>query len=320
MKLKAWKLVVALLFLLLITLLIMRHFSNSNQMLTFLVSKKNYSLILTNSNQTFDIPFYVSKTHTMYTNKNAIESIHLMNHNQSNIVQLELIDIYRDNQEIIVDTKRYFAYRLTLKTNIEYNNMLDIIHFNVASLRMHYQNGEEITLFIGNVSLTKVDKLGTLNQLENDVKISSLKGLVNHIDGISTLVGIEMQLTKQSIVDVTIKRIGLVHNSIGINHDLIRHNNPINHSDDLAHEVFGTTYHIFNMSENTTFDYLMDTNIVRLTIPLYYNDVISFENELGIYIVYEIDNNIKYYIYGSFCFFNTSNRIHEWVKYEYERY
>lgn len=295
------------------------HFYNKNKQYTFVTQPLSHSIILTDSDPTFELIVYSYRSKSMYFEKKAIQSISIKSLQTQDELKLNLDSIMLLENKTLIDKKHYYAYRMKLSTNLVDNSVFQPLNYPNASLQIQYVNGEELMLPIGEATLLRIEKLGVVNQVSSDIKITNLRGLVNVINDLSTLVGIEMNITTNLSSDIVIRQIGLLTEEVKINYDYVIFDEGLSSFTSPATEVFGETYHIFRVGEKELFEHHIVNSETRLILPLSYIGETNFLNEVGIYIEYVQNGVTKYYVFGTFCFFETTPNTSNWIKYQYER-
>jgi len=291
---------------------------NSNKYYEFLTFKKHYSYVMTNEQDHIEIPIFISKKNTMYTEADAIESVYISSNSEDIGYSLRLRSIVYNKETYQQGLTTFHQYTLAFSLDFD-SSLLDVIKVKDATLLIKYTNEERLSLPVGYFSILKAQKLGTVGSESNHFRVTNIKGIINQVDEIQTLVGIMIRIQSNIDQNIKITEIVPISTSVEINYELTKVNEEDYYYNTLANEIFGDRFDIFNKGAMESTNIIIGSNESRISLPIAYTDGIMHINELGFIIRYEIDSVEYEFIYGTFKFFETSKNYIEIVKVIYER-
>ncbi len=304
------KFIVILIILSLITAFIFIYLASSKyDDVPILSVKHEYNMVFTSKDDCLDIPLYIGRNNTFISNYEEIESTSISNMNYTLISYLESVEM---GSKIKYNNQDYyeFIFSLSLSSYDDYN---EPIFLSDGLFNINYKNGERLSFKIGNLSL--FFNTGIINY--NDLIIMKLNAVMNEVDYLETIVGINLSLYNNTNDDVTLNKIEIKNKYYGL---------------DYMSFEFGLIDSRCNLKErDSSYSYIDslirngDMNLVirkeeikDIFIPLKYINGIKYLNRFPLYFTYKIGEVTYNSIQDDFLFSSSksilnSNGIEKYV-------
>jgi len=283
--------------------------------------KKSYSYVSKyQENEEIIINVYINQLDSYITQGENIESSYITDNNNEDHIILNLKKVNNCQEKISLNKDEFHLFQYIF--DIEFLTDSDFsLEIDNAYLCLEYAQDDFIKIGIGSFSFYKVEGFGS-----EDLSIARLKGVVNTVNNVKTLVGIAINFKNNNTIDLTITNIiPLVLKVETSNNDVKKLNSFNYNSGDTIKSILGYEFNPYQ-SNSSDIDLNLQINDLEddyYIFPLKHQNIYPV-NKVGFIVEYEIDNIKKKMYFDDFTFFTSSkyskNEINKLIYYTYENY
>jgi hypothetical protein len=169
--------------------------------ITLMVVEQLYSRVITNLEETLEIPLYATLDNSFFTDEDLIRSVRIRS--DENEIDLEIEAIHDQGQSVEYEGIPYFVYLIRLSLDAFAGSQMEI-HLPEAILEITYENDIVMALGIGEVSL-----YFKAAELDQDFDFFRLSGLYSDRLDTPELEGILIGFDQFKAHDILIEAIGI---------------------------------------------------------------------------------------------------------------
>lgn len=169
--------------------------------ITLMVVEQLYSRVITNPEETLEIPLYATLKNSFFTDQDLIRSVRIWS--DENEIDVEIEAIHDQGQSVEYEGTSYFVFMIELSLDAFAGSQMEI-HLPKSILEISYENDIVMTLEIGEVSLyfNAVD-------LDQDFDFFRLSGLYSDREDSPELEGILIGFDQFKAHDILFEAIGI---------------------------------------------------------------------------------------------------------------
>ena len=302
---KHYKIIIPIVGILLVTLFIVILSLSNNNKISFFAIKKHYSIIAEDYPE-LEIIVYSNINDNEYFNSSKIDKSVLFNDLDFYSTSITNIELLQGKK--LINGIEYYQYKIHLKFNFIIEKMFTI---DKAKLEINYNTGEKIQFNVGNICFEK-----PINS--NYLSIDKVQSICNDLGNLQSLVAVKISLSNNLENNIKINSIKAISSTIKVNNDYViinEYNTEIDHTMHTT-QLFGSNYNPYIESTNSFETIELTQNTAKdIIIPLTYTEK-EFVDHMGFIIEMEYDGNVIYQIVNPYTLFSTSNI--NYVLYEYE--
>ncbi len=260
--------------------------------------RKEYNLVLNNKNDTIDIPLYIGKRNTFLSNYNEVESVSITNDSYAFTGFLKAIEM---GPTIRYNENKFYEYVFHLSFE-SYDEFVEPVFMSDCLLNITYRNGNGLSYQIGNMNLY----FNTQELINGGLLLKKLQAVTNEVDGIETIVGLNMTLYNDNDSDIKIKKIEIKNKHYEL--DYMNYEEKVVGRFDSLVDLRPNYHYIQNSISKGDMDlYIQKEESEELFIALKYVNEIEYLDRLPLYITYEVNNEEYRYIQDDFLFLSKAN-------------
>jgi hypothetical protein len=262
-----------------------------------LKDKKQLDLEMTND-ELCEIKVFENHQDSYYLNDLSLSSMYLMDESESNKMLVEVKKVTQDNSSLIYQEKKFYEYSISFLLPLQTSEVYTI---KEAYAEFVFVNGERVRLPLGEVNYISESE----SSEQSDITLSNLKGIVNSIDDVSFLTGV--QFTFRAEEKLVISKIETICDSVWLQKQnyvvlqgkLYEENTPMD-------TILKKKYLLEEKNTNALFNLsLSKGESVTLVIPVGYLKQTPIQ-ELGFILYYQEQGQEKQRIISPFCFYQSS--------------
>ena len=217
---------------------------------------------------------------------------------EDEVMSVNIKEINRSNDPYYYNEEAYYLVEFILTLPFESNNLK--VEYLKTNFNIHYDNNEEISLYIGEFNYV------FSNNESNDIGLNNLSATYEIVDSTKTIGGINLDLANLSDAKSIMTNIELLTPSVTINDDKIMKRDECLYTKKVL-ECLQINMYYFHDSSNRPLTLLLGkNNHANLYLPLVYEGDIHFLYKTGIKVDYLINDDPFYYIIDDFMFMNTT--------------
>lgn len=273
--------------------------------------EQNYSRLITSEEESLSFPVYISTDDSFLTSIESIEKTYL--ENEFNQLEVNLIAI--TNMDYVEKLDGYTYQLFLYEINFAYLSLNSIV-IDDAKLKIIYINNQEITIRLGDISLSFGDVVGS-----SYFDIERVYATTSYLNNLEYVSGIVIGFNNLTMLDISINEINIGSKQVFLDtgsHIQVEEEIPYNQDINLIlNKEYECIRSVAGVQEPML---LVDYNL--LFIPFQYVNEISSIRRFPIYISYTYMNQEYNYVMDDFRFISTNyrlvdnyGRIHETIYY-----
>ncbi|MBP5342885.1 hypothetical protein J6Y73_03050 [bacterium] len=255
--------------------------------------KKEYNRVFESSEDTLDIPIYIGKRNTFLSNYKEIESTSISSNNIQLKASLSQIEV---GCTLIYNRNKYYEYIYHLSFD-SYDSFQEPLFMSDGLFNITYKNGNRLSFRIGNLSLFFNSNLNT----RKDIFFSRLQAVTNEIEGIETIVGVNISIKNNTDSSIHIKSISIKNEHYDLDY-MNYENKQIDTALNLRSRDESYNYTRLFIDKSDMNLNIEPIEIKDIFIPLIYTKAILSLDRFPVYIEYEIDENEYLFVQDDFQF------------------
>lgn len=266
------------------------------------------SIYHTNQREEISISLLTNNPEDFYFDSDYIVFSKLYNDEETLSLRLKKIDYVKE--EYIYDKMAYF--QVDLHFTLPFTASASSINMDDVSLQLDYDNGDSVTVFIGEFNYLFQD----FN--DEDLALSNLSASYDYIDGVETVSAFNIGLSNSSEDNINITGVKVISTDVLANYSKSIKGVICPYKDDVASCLTEEEYDPHLYTESSQIFFLPKRNNIDLFVPLVYMDDAKYLYRAAIVVSYRINGEDKEFIIDDFPFMSKPIYLEEMEDYYHE--
>lgn len=291
------------------TVLTILLFVRVEEEIRFGTQLQSYSWYYTDALETVQIETLVNDTESFYVDIEYIEQVSLKDETIS--LSMELVDLKKSDMVIAMQNHQYTVLKWVMRPNVIPANTT--IQLTNAQMTVHYRNGDEIALNIGDVSYV------FQQDITDDIALSELSATHEIIGDIETVSAVQIGLKNRTAGLLEIRSINVVSSLVSTNTGALLRDVDCQQIDSVSSCLGRTEYSFFiTPIPSNLHQIILPGQDTTFYVPLSYQTAIPF-HRFVIAVTYQKDGEEKIMYIDDFPFMKTTSFATD-IETEYDWY
>ena len=262
--------------------------------------RKEYNLVFNKEDEYVGIPLYIEKKNTFLSDYEKVSSISISNDDNKFIAYLEGIE---KGIEIEYNNKKYYEYIYYISFKA-YDDFNEPVFMPDAKINIAYNNNEFISLSIGNMCLY----FNKNEESNNDLIITKLSAVTNIVNGMETIVGLNVTIYNNADSNIEINKIKINNKFYELDY-MNYETKSLDAFTNLKERNNNYSYTQISISNGDMKVSIDKSKSFEMFIPIKFTKNIYIVDRLPLYIDYKLSGVDKKMVIDDFQFMSITNAL-----------